>query len=90
MIGHVRLSLLSLLPQKSPVPAFLALMRVVGSVYKSKPAKNCLLFASARETPATIISFPDPDPHAGKGLVTFARFVDCVRSAIVRLYRNVM
>ena len=50
MIGRVRLSLL---PQKSPVPAFLALMRVVSSVYKSKPAKNCLLFASARETPAT-------------------------------------
>ena len=28
-------------------------MGVVSSVYKLKPAKNCLLFASARETPAT-------------------------------------
>ena len=29
-----------------------------------------------------IVSFPDPDPHAGKGLVTFAHFVGCARSAI--------
>ena len=29
-----------------------------------------------------VVSFPDPDPHAGKGLVTFAQFVGCARSAI--------
>ena len=28
-------------------------MGVVSSVYKSKPAKNCLYFASSGETPAT-------------------------------------
>ena len=43
VIGHVRLSLL---PQK-------ALMGVVSSVYKSTPAKNCLIFASSQKTPAT-------------------------------------
>ena len=29
-----------------------------------------------------IVSFPDPDSHTGKGLVTFAYFVGCARSAI--------
>ena len=34
------------------------------------------------DTPTGVVSFPDPDPHAGKGLVTFAHFVGCARSAI--------
>ena len=40
----------------------------------------------------SLVSFPDPDPRAGKGLVTFAQFIGCVSNSIdiIRLYKRII